>query len=264
MSAQFLFAHCRAANWTCALAAIWGARSRDWTLGRWLIPLRARRCAPIRHSDPTEFGRKTICSVIGLAKECAATGAKLLTFSCSSVFDGTKPLPYVESDTPAPVGDHGRLKVEEERAALENAPSTLIVRSGVLFGPWDLEKDVTRSLLDPAAGGAHYADERPISFSYLPDLANASLDLLIDDESGLWHLANTGQASPHELVRRLEDSVSIQSTLENTAPGGLSTAPHPLYCALGSERASLMPSLESALQRYACDAPSERMADLAA
>jgi dTDP-4-dehydrorhamnose reductase len=147
---------------------------------------------------------------------------------------------------------------------LENAPSTLVVRCGVLFGPWDVEKDVTCSLLDPAAGGAHYADERPISFSYLPDLANASLDLLIDDESGLWHLANTGQASPHQLVQSLAGSVSMQSTLENTFPGGPSTEHHPLYCALRSERACLMPSLESALQRCASDAPSERMADLAA
>jgi len=121
-------------------------------------------------------------------------------------------------------------------------------------------------LLDLDTGRVCYAEDYSFtSYSYLPDLVNACLDLLIDNESGIWHLANTGTASWARLLRRLAESLHIQTETLKTGRLDYSGATsHSPYCALASERGSLMPSLETCLERYANDSLSERTADVAA
>ena len=46
-----------------------------------------------------------------------------------------------------------------------------------------------------AASPSRRADDVRVSPTYVPDLVDACLDLLIDGESGLWHLANAGDVS---------------------------------------------------------------------
>ena len=57
--------------------------------------------------------------------------------------------------------------------------------------------EATRSLIDrlPKVRGELVADDVVISPTYVPDLTHAALDLLIDGEGGLWHLANQGAVS---------------------------------------------------------------------
>ncbi|HEY1404899.1 MAG TPA: family 1 glycosylhydrolase, partial [Pyrinomonadaceae bacterium] len=57
-----------------------------------------------------------------LAAACARSGAALLTFSSDLVFDGTKGVPYVESDEVSPLNVYGRSKAEAERRVLELLP----------------------------------------------------------------------------------------------------------------------------------------------
>jgi dTDP-4-dehydrorhamnose reductase len=45
------------------------------------------------------------------------------------------------------------------------------------------------------------ANDVVISPTYVPDLVHASLDLLIDGEKGLWHLANNGALTWADLAR---------------------------------------------------------------
>jgi dTDP-4-dehydrorhamnose reductase len=42
-----------------------------------------------------------------------------------------------------------------------------------------------------------------ISPTYVPDLVHATLDLLLDGERGIWHLANAGSISWNELAREI-------------------------------------------------------------
>jgi dTDP-4-dehydrorhamnose reductase len=94
-----------------------------------------------------------------------------------------------------------------------------------------------------------------VSPTYVPDLVHASLDLLIDGEHGIWHLANPGATSWFEFAIAAaalagEDPDMVQGVpLERLEL----TAPRPRYSVLGSELAQLMPPLEDALQRYFLD-----------
>jgi dTDP-4-dehydrorhamnose reductase len=47
------------------------------------------------------------------------------------------------------------------------------------------------------------ADDLTISPTYAPELVHVCLDLLVDGESGIWHLANEGAVTWAELARQV-------------------------------------------------------------
>jgi dTDP-4-dehydrorhamnose reductase len=188
-----------------------------------------------------------------LAAACARAGIPLVTFSSDLVFDGTKREPYVESDAVAPLSVYGSSKVEAEAAVTRSHPHALVIRTSAFFGPWD-RFNFVHAALDALARGHRFAaaDDAVVSPTYVPDLVNAALDLLIDGESGLWHLANAGSVTWHELARRAAAATDVPADgLRAVATDTLGLAAlRPRYSALGSERGLLLPSLDDALARY--------------
>lgn len=187
-----------------------------------------------------------------LAAACAERGIRLVTFSSDLVFDGRQRHPYSESSPIAPLNAYGRSKAEMERRVLAALPDALVVRTSAFFGPWDEYNFVTQAL---RALSRHEqflaADDCTISPTYVPDLVNASLDLLIDGESGLWHLANQGAVTWADLARLAARAADVPTSSLVTRPMaalGL-PAPRPLYSVLASERGWIMPPLEDALRR---------------
>jgi dTDP-4-dehydrorhamnose reductase len=87
----------------------------------------------------------------------------------------------------------------------------------------------------------------------VPDLVHASLDLLLDDAHGVWHLANPGPVSWAELLRRAAAGLRYDSTLVEGVPARSLIHPawRPSYSALGSVRGERMPTLDDALERFA-------------
>jgi dTDP-4-dehydrorhamnose reductase len=191
-------------------------------------------------------------SVLALA--CAERGLSLVTFSSDLVFNGNQSAPYVESDSVEPLNAYGRSKAEAERRVLEIMPDTLVVRTSAFFGPWDMHNVVTRALDTLAAGDPFtVASDAIVSPTFVPDLVHVTLDLLIDRESGVWHLANNGATSWSDLVlhaAKLADVNVRRLQLRPLEELGLA-ALRPKYSVLGSNRALLLPELDDALGRYA-------------
>jgi dTDP-4-dehydrorhamnose reductase len=133
-----------------------------------------------------------------------------------------------------------------------------MVRTAAFFGPWDRHNFVTLAL-DALRRGEPWraAHDQWVSPTYVPDLVQATLDLMIDGESGIWHLANRGGASWQELAVMAADMAGLDADLVIGLPGAAlgQTAPRPRYSVLGSERGLVMPSLEEALARYLAEVP---------
>lgn len=188
-----------------------------------------------------------------LARACARREISLISFSSDLVFDGRKQSPYDEHDTPSPLGVYGRSKLEAEERVLDAHPASLVVRTSAFFGPWDEHNFVTQTLRALAEGHeVRAADDTIVSPTYVPDLVHACLDLAIDGEQGLWHLANQGTTTWAELARKA-------AWLGGHAPNRIMPvpsselawrAPRPPFSALGSARGLLLPSLDDALLRY--------------
>lgn len=188
-----------------------------------------------------------------LARACARREVPLITFSSDLVFDGRKQAPYDEHDMPSPLGVYGRSKLEAEERVLEAHPEALVVRTSAFFGPWDEHNFVTLALRALSAGERFAAaSDSSVSPTYVPDLVNACLDLLIDGERGLWHLSNRGAVSWAELARISARLRGLDETLIDDRPtSSLSlAAARPANSALASRRGALLPPLEDALARY--------------
>jgi len=61
-----------------------------------------------------------------------------------------------------------------------------------------------------AHGQSVLASTATVSPTYVPDLAHAVLDLLVDGEQGLWHLSNQGQVSWHEFAVELAREAGLE------------------------------------------------------
>jgi dTDP-4-dehydrorhamnose reductase len=197
--------------------------------------------------------RENVQGPIALAEACAQARVRLLTFSSDLVFDGEKPQAYLESDRPNPLNAYGSGKHVCEVEVLARHPQALVVRTAAFFGPWDPYNFVTRTLQALRRGERwRAAADQWVSPTYVPHLVQASLDLLIDGEGGLWHLANQGEASWFELARSAALGAQLDVSLIEPVPGKALPlkAARPRRVPLSSERGCLLPPLESALAAY--------------
>jgi len=94
-----------------------------------------------------------------------------------------------------------------------------------------------------------------VSPTYVPDLVHACLDLLVDGERGVWHLANAGGATWAELARLAAEQAGLDASLVEPRPNDAFKLParRPAYAVLASDRGTLLPSLDCALARYVAE-----------
>jgi dTDP-4-dehydrorhamnose reductase len=188
-----------------------------------------------------------------LAAACARRGVALVTFSSDLVFDGSSSAPYVETDTVAPLNAYGRSKADAERRVLDAMPRALVIRTSSFFGPWDDHNIIAKALSALAARAPFSAAmDAVVSPTFVPDLVHTTLDLLIDQESGVWHVVNDGAVSWAELIRRAASLADVDTTTLDARPMHEMKLParRPLYSALSSGRAVLLPPLDDALVRF--------------
>ncbi len=181
-----------------------------------------------------------------LARTCAEHGIPLLTFSSDLVFDGACG-PYVESDPVRPVCVYGRSKAEAERGVIAAHPGALVIRTSAFFGPWDSYSFIFRMLSLLASGEVMEVSNNVVSPTYVPDLVHVALDLLIDGECGLWHLANPGEISWRDFGQRVAERAGLD-------PGMVAGTEGPARnTALTSERGLLLPPLDTTFERFLRD-----------
>lgn len=188
-----------------------------------------------------------------MAEACALVGARFVTYSSDLVFDGRSRRPYVESDRAEPLNVYGFSKVAAEDRVRDACPAALIIRTSAFFGPVDEHNFLTMSLRSIAAGRpVSAADDVVVSPTYVPDLVQATLDLLLDSGCGIWHLSNQGETTWADFARGTARRAGLDANLVTcVASERLGwRALRPRYCAMGSERGLLLPSLDDAVARY--------------
>jgi len=188
-----------------------------------------------------------------LASACKKNQVQFLTFSSDLVFDGNKKSPYYEDDKPCPLNIYGKSKARAEEIVLKTYDEALIVRTSSFFSPWDKYNFIHHVVENLSANNDFMAAcDVVISPTYLPDLVNACLDLLVDGESGIWHLTNNGEITWAELAITIAEKASLNPNKIICMNADLMNwiAPRPKYSVLKSINGNLLPSLNSALNRY--------------
>lgn len=198
-----------------------------------------------------------------LATACAARGVQLLTFSSDLVFDGQQAQAYLETDRARPLNIYGHSKLRAEQAVLARLPAALVVRTSAFFSAWDRHNFVHHALAAVRAGQPFAAAaDLLISPTYVPDLVNNALDLLLDEERGIWHLTNHGTCTWAELARQAVGAagLDVAGIVPRPAASFGWAATRPGFSALRSQQGILLPSIESALQRYLANEPLQATA----
>ncbi len=136
---------------------------------------------------------------------------------------------------------------------LDGDPVALHVHTGRLFGPWTGEQDaLSRALCGLARGEPQHLDAAELVWpTYIPDLVQAALDLLIDGEAGHWWLAHGESTTWCTFVRRAARRAGHDESLIPAA-GEPAADVQPV-----EPSCRLLPSLDDALSRYLSDYESE-------
>jgi dTDP-4-dehydrorhamnose reductase len=144
-------------------------------------------------------------------------------------------------------------KLEAEQRVLALAPDALVIRTSAFFGPADRHNFLTIAL-DAIARGETFAaaSDTIVSPTYVPELADVTLDLLLDGERGVWHAANQGQLSWYDFAAAGARAAGLDAQLvvPVTAAQLRYRAARPPFSALSSERGLLLSNLDDAISRY--------------
>jgi dTDP-4-dehydrorhamnose reductase len=148
--------------------------------------------------DPAEAFRVNAFGTQNVALACQRANAAMLYVSTNEVFDGEKPAPYLEFDTPRPLNAYAKSKLAGEWFTQHLLQRFYIVRTAWLY----------------ARGGGKFPDKvlglarrhAPLAFvtdeigcpTYAPDLAAAMARLIDTERYGIYHLVNSGSCSRYE------------------------------------------------------------------
>jgi dTDP-4-dehydrorhamnose reductase len=197
-------------------------------------------------------------AAVRLARICAERGVLSVTFSSDLVFDGASHAPYLETDRPNPLNVYGQSKAAAERDIEALAARALVVRTAAFFSPFDPHNFAAWVVRELKCGRAvECAEDAIVSPTYVPQLADAVLDLLLDGESGLWHLANVGALSWADFARAIAEAMELDRDGVNGMPRATLPwrAARPANSALGSKRGRLVGDLDQAIWRFARESP---------
>ena len=181
-----------------------------------------------------------------LAQVCQKSGVKLVHVSTDYVFPGASRRPYTTDDETGPGTAYGRSKLGGEECVFAAASDALVVRASWIFGDG---KNFIKAILRQvglrrngrASGPLRVVDDQRGRPTYAVDLAGGLVDLVDVGASGLFHLANEGEATWWDLARFCVDAVGAQDLeIERGRTEDLKLpAPRPLYSVLDSEKAAL-------------------------
>ena len=187
---------------------------------------------------------------IGLSAAAAKRGIATLNFSSDLVFDGLAARAYVETDTPSPLGVYGLSKALMETGVATLAGKHLVIRTAAFFSPFDIH-NFAFSVISTLERGEyfHAASDLVISPTFVPHMVDTALDLLIDGESGLWHLTNGTALSWADFAVEIAGAFDLPRELvKPVAATELGfRVKRPPFAPLDTIRGANLPSLEAAL-----------------
>jgi dTDP-4-dehydrorhamnose reductase len=161
--------------------------------------------------DPRTAIRINSEAVGMLGEQAMRRRCALIHFSTDFVFDGTKGSPYVETDSPNPLGEYARSKLGGERALLDLGAPALIFRTAWVYSV--RKKSFVSAIMRLAREREklEVVADQVGNPTFCRDLADAVAFILyscrddafshVQQRRGVYHLAGTGACSRYDLAR---------------------------------------------------------------
>jgi dTDP-4-dehydrorhamnose reductase len=168
----------------------------------WIVNCSAYTAVDRAEEEPEQAFRINAEGVRNLALLAREKGARLLHISTDYVFDGKKEGPYVETDSPNPVGIYGRSKLQGEIYIHENVGSHVILRTAWLYGQSGNNFVRTMLRLFRERDEVGVVADQWGSPTFAGDLADAILQIITREtiQYGTFHFTNEGRTNWFEFA----------------------------------------------------------------
>jgi dTDP-4-dehydrorhamnose reductase len=140
-----------------------------------------------------------------IAEEAKRLGSILVHYSTDYVFDGVKPSPYLESDTPNPLSVYGKTKLAGDQAIQSAGCEALILRTSWVYGARGNNFLLTMLRLAEERDELRIVDDQHGAPTSSECIAQATADILaqimppakggLKGRSGVYNLTNAGETT---------------------------------------------------------------------
>ena len=171
------------------------------------------------------------------AQWCHENKSQLIHFSTDYVFDGNKKDPYHEEDEPNPINVYGRSKLTGENniSFMMKDGCYKIVRSSWLFGLNGNNFVKTLLKLAESQEEINVVNDQWGCPTYTFDLAEAVLKLSENNESGIFHICNSGSVNWAEFAKYFFSKQKLKTRIhEISSKDWVTLAKRPEYSVLSS------------------------------
>jgi dTDP-4-dehydrorhamnose reductase len=149
-----------------------------------------------------------------IARAAALANADLVYVSTNFVFDGQKPEPYHEFDTPNPISVYGASKLAGEVEAREATARCTVVRTAMVFAQEGRNFVQTMLRLMAERERLTVVNDQYGNPTYAPDLARAIVQLVERAPYGTYHVTNSGTASWYDWACEIAAISGATTTIE--------------------------------------------------
>lgn len=198
-------------------------------------------------------------AVANLASVCEKNNAQLIHISTDYVFDGTAIEPYTETGNTNPASVYGKSKLQGEVWAMQNAPSTIIIRTAWLYSSFKNNFVKTMLRLMKEKESINVVSDQFGCPTYAADLATVIMQIITSTKSktnpGIYHYSNTGITNWYEFAVAIKD-LTASNCIVNPIPTSQYPTPakRPAYSVLDTTKIKEtfklhIPNWESSLQK---------------
>ena len=180
-------------------------------------------------------------AVATLAAVCKKNNTQLIHISTDYVFDGTAHHPYKETDKKNPVSVYGKSKLQGEELAMQNAPSTIIIRTAWLYSSFKANFVKTMLRLMKEKESINVVSDQFGCPTYAADLAAAIMQIITSNHSnknpGIYHYSNAGITNWYEFAVAIKELTGCSCVVNPITTAQYPTAAkRPAYSVLNTTK----------------------------
>ena len=193
-----------------------------------------------RAESETELAHLINAESVGvLSSVAAATSCKFIHISTDYVYPGNATTPYHESDETGPSSVYGNTKLEGEKAAVQNNPLALIIRTSWVYSVYGNNFVKTMIKLMKERASINVVNDQIGSPTYAADLADCIMKIISSSDwhPGVYNFSNDGNISWYEFaleIKRLSESNCVVHPIPTS--GYPTPAKRPLYSVMAKEK----------------------------
>lgn len=185
-----------------------------------------------------------------LAKLCADHDVKLIHISTDYVYDGSVETPLKETDSVGPTNMYGSSKLKGEELALQNNPSTLIIRTSWVYSSFGNNFVKTMIRLLTEKNEINVINDQVGSPTYAADLADVIMKFIQQMEdgksfSGIVNYSNAGITTWFDFAEEIKSQIKSDCKINPIPTSAYKTAAkRPFFSVLDTSKIKELLQLE--------------------